>query len=100
VRSVSIGMTIILYLFQLSITFTLDRGKDWVDIVLRATLVMEFIYALLQSLVLFGSYAFFVYHLMVKKMVYGGLPSRFPKVVRALDYVFSWCGYTTTWGTK
>lgn len=87
-----------MYIFQLSITLACDRGKDWIDVALRALLVPELVYSMILSFVLFGSYAFFAYT-EVKNRANGS--GKFGRLVWGVgDYVFALCGFTTTWGTK
>ena len=100
IRTTSIGMSVVFYVVQLLITLLLDKGKDWLDVAIRASLLPELLYSMMLSFVLFGSYIFFIY------MIFRGfLGMRWSRraVRRVFDTIDAWFrlfGYTTTWGTK
>ncbi len=100
IRTTSVGMSVVFYAVQLLITLLLDKGKDWLDVAIRALLLPELLYSMMLSFVLFGSYIFFIY------MIFRGLFSvRWPRktiyrVLSGFDAWFRLFGYTTTWGTK
>jgi len=98
VRVTSLFTSIVFYFFQLYVILFLDRGRDWKDIVLRIMLVPEFVYAVILSFVLLGSYVFFLYTMMKNKLILRVATAE--KVLKYSDKMFSWFGFTTTWGTK
>lgn len=100
IRATSIGMSVVFYAVQLLITLLLDKGKDWLDVAMRALLLPELLYSMMLSFVLFGSYLFFIYTIIRGRLgaVCAGRAIR--KVWDFLDAWFRLFGYTTTWGTK
>jgi cellulose synthase/poly-beta-1,6-N-acetylglucosamine synthase-like glycosyltransferase len=89
--------------FIIAFTFTLatfvryaDRDeKDWL---LKLSILPEFIYSNLLSLILIGSYAFFVYTL-VGRTVVTRIPYLNKSYTRGLN-TFNKVGFSSTWGTR
>lgn len=71
-----------------------DR-KDWV---LRATIFPEFVYSNVLSLILMGSYVFYMFHYMFEK-AYQMVPRLYALHKRG-DRVFKKFGYSLAWGTR
>jgi hypothetical protein len=72
--------------------------RDWADWVLKMTILPEFIYSNILSLVLIGSYLFLAYNVLGKKVLahIWGLAA-----VHALGLaLFQRIGYSSSWGTK
>lgn len=99
-RAVSIAMSMVFYTIQLLFMMMADWGKDWKDVALRVLLIPEFLYSFFLSLVLFGSYLFFMY-MQVRNALLPALRTvPLEKFFFIADKVFAYAGYTTKWGTK
>lgn len=95
----SFAQLIVWYGFQLWLMQTY-REKDRFDWFLRASIVPEFLYSYLMTLVLLGSYAFFTFNLLKAALVRrGGTIGRL--LASRLGRIFEWIGYTESrWGTR
>jgi hypothetical protein len=89
--------------FTLSTTYSLivlktykDRDKwDWI---LKLSIIPEFVYSNVLSLVLLGSYLFYTYQLILSS-----LASKFVGISHIYNFglsIFHKIGYSSTWGTK
>ncbi len=85
------------YLFQLWI-MRLYEERDWKDWAIRLLLIPEFLYANLMTLVLLGSYVFFVFTLLRKRFLLEN--SQEMGLFRVGAKVFKKLGFTEKWGTR
>lgn len=80
--------------------FTLLEYKDadWIDWVLRLSLLPELLYSNIISMIMIGSYLFFAYnHIFLGAMKY---VSRIEPLYQKGLRVFAYFGYTFTWNTR
>lgn len=87
---VAILSSIIWYIFQLY-TMKFYEDKDWVDWLLRTSLIPEFLYSNLLTLILLGAYLFFVYNKLTKI---------FRELNGLILRIFNRLGYSGGWGTR
>jgi cellulose synthase/poly-beta-1,6-N-acetylglucosamine synthase-like glycosyltransferase len=99
-RAVSIAMSVVFYVIQLLFMMMADGGKDWKDVALRMLLIPEFLYSFILSLVLFGSYLFFLYMQVRNAFLPARRTAGVQKLFFTADRIFAYAGYTTKWGTK
>ncbi len=87
------------YAFQIWL-MRLYREKDWLDWLIRISLIPEFIYSNVMTVALIGSYSFFCFNLVRNAVLdRTGLLGRI--VARAGNRFFRVCGYTERrWGTR
>jgi hypothetical protein len=67
--------------------------KDYVDVLLRASLIPEFIYGYMMTFALIGSYSFLVFNLF-KKIIWSRVSDTGERFFRMLGYA------QHTWGTR
>lgn len=72
--------------------------KDWKDWVLRITLVPEFIYGNVLTVILIGSYAFHLFNIASSRMLTKNVMAHKAKTV--IEKRFAEFGYTKGWGTR
>lgn len=72
--------------------------RDRTDVILRLTLIPEFLYANILTVVLVGAYAFRLFEYCAKLLPAGNRISR--ATILSLRAVFARIGYTSGWGTK
>jgi len=89
----SITQFTVAYIFHLW-TFRDYKDKDPLDYLIRLTLIPELIYSNLLSLVLMGSYLFYIFNKSLSKS-----KRLFPLYKQGL-FIFEKLGYSLTWGTK
>ncbi len=75
-----------------------DKGKDWIDVILRLITLPELYYYSILSWVVFGSYAFYLYRSVTSRL--RGPAHAYPLLIRVGDSVFAGAGFTSGWGTK
>ncbi len=91
----SLTQLIAWYSFQLWLMRFYDK-KDALDWLLRITILPEFIYSYFLTAALLGSYMFYVYRSLARKL--GRIPSSLVRsVLRGCDYVFKQIGYSDGW---
>ncbi|MCL5409811.1 MAG: glycosyltransferase, partial [Patescibacteria group bacterium] len=95
--SLSIINFIQAFLFSILIIFKLP-GWEKQDLLLRLSILPEFIYCNFLSLILIGSYLFFVFNFLMSKIVTNLLPAE-PVYHLGLK-AFKRIGYSTSWGTR
>jgi cellulose synthase/poly-beta-1,6-N-acetylglucosamine synthase-like glycosyltransferase len=74
------------------------RRADWLDYLLRITIIPEMVYLTVLSLVVYGSYLFFIYNQAWGKII-KMIPSTKNTYLGSLK-IFSHLGYTLSWGTR
>lgn len=94
---VSIIQFIISFWFNLFIMFDYDE-KDLVDWIIKFSVLPEFIYSNILTLVLIGSYLFFVFNAASNRLV--KLLPNLSKAQTAILGVFEKFGYSVSWGTR
>lgn len=77
----------------------LYKEKDVYDWIIRISIIPEFIYSNVLSVVVLGSYLFFIFNIFTRTVTHrSGLTlQRFVTRSRKLFYS---CGYTEGWGTR
>lgn len=86
------------YVFQLWL-MRLYRDRDWVDWGVRVSLLPEFMYSNMLSLVLVGSYLFFGFNILARRVpMNGNFLARV--VIPSGRRLFLDFGYTDGWGTR
>lgn len=97
ILALSFIQVLIWYAFQIWI-MRYYAQKDWKDWLIRATLIPEFLYANLLTLVLVGSYVFYFFHVVFfweqRKNIILEYLKKFTKKI------FAKIGYTSSWGTR
>lgn len=93
----SLAQVVIWYVFQIwNMKFYSERDtKDWI---IRASLIPEFIYANILSLVLLGAYLFFLFNSLLKLPV-AKLPI-IKSLFNGVGALFAKIGYSQHWGTR
>ena len=76
----------------------LMENRDRRDWVIRLTVFPEFVYSNLLSLILVGSYMFYLFHFTFEK-AYQMIPRLFKLQARG-DRIFKKLGYSLAWGTR
>jgi poly-beta-1,6-N-acetyl-D-glucosamine synthase len=89
---VSLVVFFFTYLFSLVI-LRYYHDKDWIDILIRLTILPELVYSILLTFILLGTYLFYLYT-FTKRIV---LRNRVDWVT-PLDRLFRKLGYSQTWG--
>lgn len=97
-RGVLLSFGIFGLLLNIVLMLWLDSEKDWIDILLRCTLITEIYYQTFLSYVIFGSYFFYAYQSMKKRLIKKF--SRLQTMFQITDRMFKLMGFTTSWGTK
>lgn len=95
----SISQSFIWYLFQ-AWYLKLYKEGDWKDRFIRLSLIPEFIYANLLSVILIGSYAFFLFHVTSSWLERKTNSKLVVKAKRFIELGFAKIGYTRSWGTR
>lgn len=85
------------YIFQIWVMKRYEE-RDWKDWLIRLTLVPEFIYANVMSLILMGSYLFFLFNASLKNTSTETMNKN--AVISTLKTLFRKLGFTVSWGTK
>ena len=77
----------------------LYREKDALDWIIRSTLITEFVYSNMLTLVLIGSYLFFGFNMLAHAISQkGGVMAQ--SIITAGRQLFHDFGYTEGWGTR
>jgi cellulose synthase/poly-beta-1,6-N-acetylglucosamine synthase-like glycosyltransferase len=79
-------------------TLTRYADRDKKDILLRASVIPEFIYTNVLNIILIGSYLFFLYNLITK--AFQKETTLFNRPYRLGLSAFNKVGFSTTWGTR
>ncbi len=74
------------------------KDKDWVDILIRVSIIPEFIYANVLSAVLLGAYIYFIYIRVIR--IYLRKNNTGVTITAKLDRLFGHIGYSLGWGTR
>lgn len=78
--------------------FWIDKGKDWIDVLIVVLIIPELYYRTLNTVIVFGCYAFYLYKSIAKRIErFSGLGT---KIVNVGDKMFAKFGFTAKWGTK
>ena len=86
------------YGFQLWV-MRLYREKDARDWLIRISLLPEFVYTNILTMILVGSYLFLVFNVLTRSIKRGGsLVAR--RLVAMGTALFALCGYSESWGTR
>lgn len=85
------------YLFSLFVLKTYSE-RDLKDVLIRLAIIPEFIYANILSLVVMGSYLFFIYNATLKKLLM--LREQTHIIDAYIAKSFNSIGYSQRWGTK
>lgn len=76
-------------------TLNFYREKDWVDMLIRLSFVMELIYSQILTFILLGSYLFYAYTKLRNR-----LSTKTAKKLGFIDHLFGNLGYSQSWGTR
>ena len=86
------------YVFQLWL-MGLYKERDAYDWLIRMSIVPEFIYANILTLVLVGSYFFLFFNTLTERIRRrGSIVAQ--QIIGVTEVVFRACGYTEGWGTR
>ncbi|MDQ3239319.1 MAG: glycosyltransferase family 2 protein [bacterium] len=97
IASSALIQSLISYIFYVG-TLGSYEDKDWVDVLFRVLILPEFIYANILSLVLFGTYIFYIYTTLVQKLL--SLTTFSRKYETYINRLFLNIGFSQGWGTK
>lgn len=92
----SFAQCLIWYSFQLHL-MKKYKDKDTTDWIIRLTLIPEFIYANMLTVVLIGSYCFLIFNTLTTGLSESGVLGRSSRSLRSF---FRLIGYTEGWGTR
>lgn len=97
IMAVSFLQILIWYIFQIwFMRFYVE--KDWKDWLIRIALIPEFIYANVLSVILLGSYIFYIFQMVF--VLLGGENQTSGKIKTMVEKIFSFAGYSNDWGTR
>ena len=95
----SITPALMWYFFQLWLMRFYKEG-DWKDRLIRASIIPEFLYANLLSIILLGSYVFFTFYTLFSWVEKKTQSHVVTNIKRIIELGFARIGYTRSWGTR
>lgn len=97
-RGTLLALAILGILIEWVYLFWIDKGKDWIDVLIAVLIIPELYYRTLNTLIVFGCYAFYLYKSIAKRV--GRASGLGTKIVSVGDKLFAKFGFTARWGTK
>ncbi len=96
--ALSFAQCVIWYVFQLWLMRQYTE-RDLYDWLIRVSIIPEFVYANILTLVLVGSYCFLFFNILTQRVGKRG-SAWARRIVESLGALFRVCGYTKSWGTR